>query len=121
MHAMSVGANQILVAPPIFLQDPLLFFEKMAEHSVTMSFAPNFLIAAVCKAYEAQKYKRELDLSKVRHVVSGGEANVVSTGTRFGEIMASMGASRGVLKTAFGMTEVISLYISQVTRTFLLI
>lgn len=45
-----------------------------------------------------------LDLACVRHIVSGGEANVVETGVRFLELLEPNGLARYVLRPAFGMT-----------------
>src|SRR5581483_9170973 len=46
-----------------------------------------------------------LDLSCVRHIISGGEANVVETGRRFLELLAPYGLPRTAIRPAFGMTE----------------
>ncbi|KAG5954132.1 putative NRPS-like protein biosynthetic cluster [Claviceps cyperi] len=111
IHAVSVGADQILVAPSLLLARPVMFWEKLAEHNVTIAFAPNFFLALAVKALEKpSKHGTERpqlgSLCDLRHVVSGGEANVVSTGNRFNEAVASLGGPEvPTLRTAFGMTE----------------
>lgn len=106
MHAISVGADQVLIAPAMLLAKPRLFWEKLTEHQVTITFAPNFFLALAVKALEGENSGEVLNLSKLRHVVSGGEANLVSTGKGFNEAVVLHAGQKHVLKTAFGMTEV---------------
>ncbi|KAG6086856.1 putative NRPS-like protein biosynthetic cluster [Claviceps sp. LM218 group G6] len=111
IHAVAVGADQILVAPSLLLARPVMFWEKLAEHKVTIAFAPNFFLALAVRELEKPSghgtERPQLgSLCDLRHVVSGGEANVVSTGNRFNEAVASLGGPEaGTLRTAFGMTE----------------
>ncbi|ORY66982.1 uncharacterized protein BCR38DRAFT_336968 [Pseudomassariella vexata] len=105
IHAMAVCASQVHVAAKLVLQDPLSWLEIMAAHSVTYSFAPNFFLASVCKALEARTATPRIDLSRLRIIVSGGEANTVSTGVSFNQLLRSMGAADHVLQPAFGMSE----------------
>lgn len=112
IHAVAVGADQILVAPSLLLARPVIFWEKLAEHKVTIAFAPNFFLALAVRELEklsghGTERPQLGSLCDLRHVVSGGEANVVSTGNRFNEAVASLGGPEAVtLRTAFGMTEV---------------
>lgn len=112
IHAVAVGADQILAAPSLLLARPVMFWEKLAEHKVTIAFAPNFFLALAVRELEKPSGhgtgRPQLgSLCDLRHVVSGGEANVVSTGNRFNEAVASLGGPEAAtLRTAFGMTEV---------------
>ncbi|CZT09263.1 probable long-chain-fatty-acid-CoA ligase [Rhynchosporium agropyri] len=83
LHALLCGADQIHVPAVEFLRAPSMFFE----------------------AIKSQEPPKRYNLSSLLTVVSGGEANVVSTGLEFTKIIASMGASPQSLQTAFGMTE----------------
>ncbi|KAI0121239.1 hypothetical protein BJ170DRAFT_645580 [Xylariales sp. AK1849] len=105
LHAMTVCATQVHMAPKTVIQDPLLWLTKLAAHSATITFAPNFFLASVCKAADDNVLPPDLDLSKLRVVVSGGEANSVSTGIAFNKMARNMGATADVLCPAFGMTE----------------
>ncbi|KAK8016967.1 NRPS-like protein biosynthetic cluster [Apiospora rasikravindrae] len=108
LHAMAVCANQIHIEPKLAINDPLIWLEKMSRHGVTVSFAPNFFLAAVRKAVAAAASgdsRAEYDLSTLRHIISGGEANTVATGEAFNQLMKEMGAKFDVLRPAFGMTE----------------
>ena len=106
LHAVMACANDVHVSPVMFMQDPLLWLRLMEKHSVTHSFSPNFFLSALCKALDNTSPRPSFDLSRLRRVVSGGEANVVSTGIAFNSAVQSMGAPDNVLKLAFGMTEV---------------
>ncbi|CZT10817.1 probable long-chain-fatty-acid-CoA ligase [Rhynchosporium graminicola] len=105
LHALLCGADQIHVPAVEFLRAPSMFFEVIGKHAVSRTFSPNFFIAAVNKAIKSQEPPKRYNLSSLLTVVSGGEANVVSTGLEFTKIIASMGASPQSLQTAFGMTE----------------
>ncbi|CAM5293957.1 2-succinylbenzoate--CoA ligase [Streptomyces avidinii] len=101
---LSVGAVQVQATPEAVLADPLHFLELIDAHRVTMTFTPNFLLGLINKALD-QSAPTSLDLSRLRHIVSGGEANPVATGTGFLDRLAPYGLRRGALWPAFGMTE----------------
>lgn len=124
---MAVKAPQIHVETSWASRDPTVWVKTMSTHRVTYAFAPNFFLAAVCKAFGTNSSSRrkdpdqeELDqedleqedpeiqkpdLSALRVVVTGGEANTVSTGLAFNALMQRLGAPARVLVPAFGMTE----------------
>jgi len=111
MIAVYVGANQIHTEPANILADPLLFLRIIHRYRVTVAFAPNFLLGqvnATLSAAEGQGGTRAgatLELSCLRRIVTGGEANVVATGRRFLDLLAPYGLSPDALWPAFGMTE----------------
>ncbi|MFE1882445.1 AMP-binding protein [Streptomyces diastatochromogenes] len=102
---LSVGAVQLQASPESVLADPLHFLELIDAHGVTMTFTPNFLLGLINKALDQLSSPLPLDLSRLRHIVSGGEANPVATGTGFLDRLAPYGLHRGALWPAFGMTE----------------
>ena len=114
MHALSRGAHQIHIPAVTVLENPLLYLEKLAQYSVTNAFAPNFLVSLVGKAIEARQEQDsrplDLDLSRLRVVLSGGEANLASTSILFNRKLVEMGAAKNVLHPSFGMTEVSSAF-----------
>ena len=109
--ASYVGANQIHTEPATVLADPLLFLQIIQRYQVTIAFAPNFLLGQINAALsdtgeQADEMRVEaLDLSCLRRIVTGGEANVVATGRRFLDLLAPYGLSADALWPAFGMTE----------------
>lgn len=102
---LSVGAVQVQAPPETVLADPLHFLRLIDAHRVTMTFTPNFLLGLINKALDRQPSPPALDLSCLRHIVSGGEANPVATGVAFLDRLAPHGLRRGALWPAFGMTE----------------
>lgn len=102
---LSVGAAQVQVPSEAVLADPMRFIELIDAHRVTMTFTPNFLLGLISKALDRLPSPPSLDLSCLRHIVSGGEANPVATGTGFLDRLAPLGLRRDALWPAFGMTE----------------
>ncbi|GHE93166.1 non-ribosomal peptide synthetase [Streptomyces fumanus] len=94
------GASQVHVPPSAILDQPLDFLRLIARHGVTVTFSPNFLLGLL----NADRYRLpdDVDLSCLRHIVSGGEAVPLATGTAF---LEKFGLPHGVLWPAFGMTE----------------
>ena len=111
MIAAYLGASQIHTEPATVLAHPLLFLRIIQRYQVTIAFAPNFLLGQINAALlgtggQGGATKAvSFDLSCLRRIVTGGEANVVATGRRFLELLAPHGLSPDALWPAFGMTE----------------
>ncbi|MDT0549282.1 non-ribosomal peptide synthetase [Streptomyces lonegramiae] len=119
MLPLYTGANQLHAPASVILEEPLRFLRIISRHQVTMTFTPNFLLGPLNAAArelaeaeeaaeageEAEAGGERLDLSALRHIVSGGEANVVATGEAFLANYAPYGLRRSALWPAFGMTE----------------
>jgi acyl-CoA synthetase (AMP-forming)/AMP-acid ligase II/thioesterase domain-containing protein len=102
------GAAQLHIDSGAILADPMLFLRIIDRHRVSMTFAPNFLLGQITAQLDTSANPRSpgpLDLSCLRHIISGGEANLVATGKRFLDKLAPFGLARGALWPAFGMTE----------------
>ncbi|MCJ1680064.1 non-ribosomal peptide synthetase [Streptomyces sp. APSN-46.1] len=102
---LSAGAVQLQVTPDSVLADPVHFLRLIDAHRVTMTFTPNFLLGLINQTLDQLPSPLPLDLSCLRHIVSGGEANPVATGIGFLDRLAPYGLHRGALWPAFGMTE----------------
>jgi acyl-CoA synthetase (AMP-forming)/AMP-acid ligase II/thioesterase domain-containing protein len=100
---LSIGATQLHTSPETILGDPLRFLRLIDIHRVTMTFTPNFLLGLINR--EVDQLSEDLDLSSLRRIISGGEANPVATGVAFLDNLAMYGLDRNVLWPAFGMTE----------------
>lgn len=105
MLPLYVGARQVHVDSATIIADPLSFLRLVDRHRVSMTFAPNFLFGQINAAIQQGLSDGALDLSCLRHIISGGEAVVVETGRRFLELLAPYGLSRRALWPAFGMSE----------------
>lgn len=111
MIALYVGAGQVHVEPAEVLADPLLFLRLIDRHRVSVTFAPNFLFGQINGALQSnvaearEPVALNLDLSCLRRILTGGEANVVRTGLRFLDFLAPYGLARNVLCPIYGLTE----------------
>lgn len=110
MLALFAGATQLHAEPATILSDPLRFLRLIDQQRVSLAFAPNFLLGQINAELQAGlatagKAALSLDLSSLRRIVTGGEANVVETGRRFLDLLSPHGLARNVLWPAFGMTE----------------
>lgn len=108
LHAMLLGAEQVHVQANDLLADPLLFVRILATLGVTHTFAPNFFLALL----EKQLMKCDpsdtiwsLDLSNLRSIMSGGEANVVQTANNLTGLLQRMNATSQVIRIGYGLTE----------------
>jgi len=110
MVAVHVGATHVNVEPSTILVDPLCFLRIIDAYRISVAFAPNFLLGQINSALQehdilAKGGAPAPDLSCLRHIVTGGEANVVDTGRRFLNLLAPYNLSPRALWPAFGMTE----------------
>lgn len=100
-----LGSSQLHVPSSLLLDDPVEFLRLISRHRVTTTFSPNFMLGLVNSAYQQISPDDVLDLSHLRHVVSGGEAVPCATGSAFLKNFARYGLRPGALWPAFGMTE----------------
>ncbi|MFD5700247.1 alpha/beta fold hydrolase [Streptomyces lasiicapitis] len=100
------GADQVTATPATVLADPAEFLRLLAAHRVRVTFTPNFLFGQINQALAQRPVpQQELDLSHVRHIISGGEATVTGTVREFLDTLAGYGLRENVIVPAFGMTE----------------
>ncbi|KAJ5864854.1 NRPS-like enzyme [Penicillium soppii] len=105
--AVSLGSEQVHVPASKLSHNPLLFIELLETHLVTSTFAPNFFLAKLRDALAANP-KVTADLSALRRINSGGEANVVATCealTRQLQQRCRIPSNLEVISPGFGMTE----------------
>ncbi|WP_346177769.1 non-ribosomal peptide synthetase [Streptomyces cuspidosporus] len=100
------GADQVMTVPATVLADPVEFLRLVAAHRVRVTFTPNFLFGQINQALAQRPLPREeVDLSGVRHIISGGEATVTATVRAFLDALSRYGLRDDVIVPAFGMTE----------------
>ncbi|MGI5350637.1 alpha/beta fold hydrolase [Streptomyces sp. CA-250714] len=100
------GADQIMATPATVLADPVEFLRLLTAHKVRVTFTPNFLFGQINQALaQGRTAQQDVDLSKVRYIISGGEATVTATVRTFLDSLSRYGLRRDVIVPAFGMTE----------------
>lgn len=108
--AVYAGAQWMHVDAALVIADPLLLLRLINKFRVTVSLAPNFLLGQINAVLEDGKDikgrgLKDCDLSCVRQIITGGEANVVETAVRFATLLEPYGMLRAALWPGFGMTE----------------
>lgn len=106
-HAMYLGAEQVHVQALDLLLDPLTFLLLIDKHRVSYAFAPNFFLALLNRGLkEADRMTTlDIDLSCLRVLMCGGEANVVKNLAALTDELHRFGARDEFLRPGFGMTE----------------
>lgn len=106
LHAMSLAADQVHVSAIDMLADPMAFLRLINKHRVAYTFAPNFFLASLKKILEkGGSSETDLDLSCLRALNSGGEANVTETCDAVTKSLAKYNALKSFIRPGFGMTE----------------
>lgn len=105
LHAMSVGSNQVHVQASDLIANPGEFLHLIHKHRISYTFAPNFFLALLRQHLINDCVADNLDLSCLKALISGGEANVVETCAALTEQLSKHGASKSFVRPGFGMTE----------------
>ncbi|KAG2417808.1 hypothetical protein HFD88_000907 [Aspergillus terreus] len=108
LQALYADLDQVHVPGSDVIADPIWFLDLMATHRVSRTFAPNFFLARMRDALVQNARSaspRQWDLSGLRYVASGGEANTTRTCDDLSQLLKSFGAPLNVIVPGFGMTE----------------
>ena len=106
LQSMFLCMDQIHVHTTDLLSSPMLFLCLINRHRVSRSFAPNFFLAKLRRTMEVEKEaSEEFDLTCLRFIVTGGEANPVETCVALSTLLVAHGAPENVIAPGFGMTE----------------
>lgn len=110
LHAIYAGANQVMIPAMDLVQNPIRFWKVLSAHRIAYTFAPNFFIAAAARAFsETESRERnqiKLDLSEIRVIMCGGEANKTATLDAAEKILTHYGAPKCSIKASYGLSEV---------------
>ena len=107
LHAMFLGAEQVHVQAADLLLNPREFVDLISLHRVTYTFAPNFFLSSLERSYthSVEAHTSTIDLSSLRCLISGDEANLVETCAALTRILRQFGVPPNVIRPGFGMTE----------------
>lgn len=108
-HLVNVytGCQQIRARTDDFIAQPLRWLDWMDRYRTTKTWAPNFAFAMI-NDYEKEISSRSWDLSAMTCIINGAEAVVPKTIHRFLNLLAPHGLKGGVIRPAFGMSEISS-------------
>ncbi|ROW11307.1 hypothetical protein VMCG_01024 [Cytospora schulzeri] len=108
LHAMYLASEQVHVHAVDVIAQPMLYLQLIERYAASYSFAPNFFLASVRKAVQAfsPTEKNPLpDISSMRSLISGGEANPTGLAASLSQLLAKLGAPAHFIRPGFGMTE----------------
>ena len=106
IHAIYVCADLVHVPAATIIAGPMIFLQLIEKHRVTYTFAPHFFLARLRQRMEAEDPpSTTLDLSCLRHLISGGESNLVETVAALTRLMKRHNVRGETVRPGFGMTE----------------
>lgn len=94
----------IHVNSEVILKNPLLWIELMSEYKVSITWAPNFAYALVNNFLDDSK-DYSWDLSNLKYIFAGGEANVSKNLRNFLKRLKKYNLQSNAIRPTFGMTE----------------
>ncbi|KAL5354919.1 hypothetical protein BJX96DRAFT_161430 [Aspergillus floccosus] len=108
LQALYADQDQVHIPGSDVLSDPILFLDLVANHRVSRTFAPNFFLARMRDALVQNARStspRHWDLSCLRYIASGGEANITKTCDDLSQLLKGFGTPLNAIVPGFGMTE----------------
>lgn len=99
-----MGIGTTLVAPGMFMRDPMAFLELVGQIGATAIGGPNFAYDH-CVRKATPEVVARLNLSSLRVVFSGAEPIRADTVQAFGDTFARCGLNRSALVGCYGMAE----------------
>lgn len=105
LQALWLGVGQVHAHAADIVASPGRFLDLLSEHRIARSFAPNFFLAKLVQTVGALPDPDPWDLSDLKFVASGGEANDVETCVAASALLRRHGAAENVVTPGFGMTE----------------
>jgi fatty-acyl-CoA synthase len=99
--ALTARMDQVVASPSSFAMNPASWLTMLATERATVTAAPNFafrLAAAVA-------YRDQLDLSRMRVILNGGERVVWQTLLDFQAVAGPMGCAWEALSPCYGLAE----------------
>jgi long-subunit acyl-CoA synthetase (AMP-forming)/thioesterase domain-containing protein len=106
LQAIYLGAKQVHVSATDVISNPGTFLRLLSKHRVERTFAPHFLLVKIQDVLAAGGSDLStLDLTALRYLATGGEANTVDTGAKLSPLLAKLGAPIHAIVPGFGMTE----------------
>jgi acyl-CoA synthetase (AMP-forming)/AMP-acid ligase II len=109
LQALYNGSDQLLVAPSDMIIEPFFFFEALSAYKIGYTFSPNFFLAAATECLARKDPSTiSLDLSHLRVIMCGGEANRTKTLVSVDSLLRRYGAPPHTIKAAYGLSETCS-------------
>jgi amino acid adenylation domain-containing protein/non-ribosomal peptide synthase protein (TIGR01720 family) len=104
INPLTNGMNQYVMSTMEFLQNPLLWVEKLHKYKPTITVCPNFGYNHFLKFYN-EDIDYGWDLSNIKLVFNGAEPINVELSNKFLDIMKKYKLKRNVMFPVYGMAE----------------
>lgn len=104
MNPLIDGMNQYVMPTMEFLQNPLLWIEKLHKYKLTITACPNFGYNHFLKFYN-ENIDYGWDLSNVKLIFNGAEPINVELSNKFLDIMEKYKLKRNVMFPVYGLAE----------------
>ncbi len=103
---MVVGIRSVLISPLHWVRQPAILLQAMHEYGGTVSYMPNFALNH-CARGVRERDSRDLDLSRWRLLMLGGEPVRADSLRAFAERFAPQGFRASSLRAGYGMAEMV--------------
>jgi len=104
MTPLLLHMNQYIMQTELFLRRPVLWFDKITEHRVTVTLAPNFAYKMMLSVLKCGMHF-QWDLSSLRFIMNGAEPISADVCNRFIAEMAAFGLKEETILNVYGMAE----------------
>ena len=104
LQPMFLGVQAVFMSPASFLQKPMRWLKAVTDYNGTVICAPNFAYELAIKQISDEQ-REELDLSTIRHALSGAEAVRPQTIEKFIKTYEPSGFVRGTFTPTYGLAE----------------
>lgn len=102
--AMYLGVNQYIIPTNVFMEKPILWFDKISEHKITVTLAPNFAykyMISILRKSDTYSW----NLASLRYILNGAEPISAEVCDIFTQMMSKYGLRRNVILNVYGMAE----------------
>jgi len=102
LQALWLGVDQVHVPAADIVTSPHSFVELLSRHRVSRTFAPNFFLAKLATVLGTEDGNDDAgwDLSSLKFLGSGGEANDVDTCVALSALLSQYGAPCNIITQA---------------------
>lgn len=99
------GCNQYIIPTELFMRQPLLWMKKASQYKATRLGMIPFAMKHFLDVEEKSQTQSEVDLSKVKSILIGGELITNSICEKFSRNLSKYGLPNQVLTPVYGLAE----------------
>ena len=104
LTAVLLQINQYIMPTELFMRRPTLWFDKISEHGVTVTLAPNFAYKYILSLLKSGM-QFQWELSKLRFILNGAEPISADVCNQFVHQMGAYGLREDTILNVYGMAE----------------